>query len=111
MVRSLAALAVWLALAIGALNPGRHAPARDAGWAKAIMRRKLVVPASKIAIVLAVPIIVSLAVVPQRPLWLQPLFQGEVVVAIGAVILAIAHSRAKRRGDSLRALAALVPME
>ena len=110
-VRSLAVLAVWLALAIGALNLGRHAPARDAEWAKAIMRRKLVAPASIISIVLAVPLIVSLAVVPHTPLWLQPLFQGAVVVTIGAVILAIAHSRAKQRGDSLRALAALVPME
>jgi uncharacterized BrkB/YihY/UPF0761 family membrane protein len=98
-------------LAIGPLNLGRHAPARDAEWAKAIMRRKLVVPASIISIVSAVLLIVSLAVVPHTPLWLQPLFQSAVVVAIGAVILAIAHSRAKQRCDSLRALAALVPVE
>jgi basic amino acid/polyamine antiporter, APA family len=110
-VRSLAVLAVWLALAIGALNLRRHPPARDTEWAKAIMRRTLVVPASIISIVLAVPLIVSLAVVPHTPLWLQPLFQGGVVLAIGAVILAIAHARAKQRGDSFEAIAAVVPIE
>jgi hypothetical protein len=49
--------------------------------------------------------------VPHTPLWLQPLFQGAVVLAIGAGILAIAHSRAKRRGDSFHAIASVVPIE
>lgn len=109
-VWSLAVLAVWLALAIGASNLGRHAPRRDAEWAKAIMRRKLVVPASIVSSVLAVPLIVSLAAVPHTALWLQPLFQGAVVVAVGAVILAIAQSRATQPDDSLPARTALVSM-
>ena len=69
------------------------------------------VPTSIVSIVLAVPLIVSVAEVPHTALWLQPLFQDAVVVVIGAVILAIAHSRAKQHGDRLHALAALVPME
>lgn len=110
-VRSLAVLAVWLALAVGALNLGWRAPAREADWAKAIVRRRLVLPASIVSIVLAVPLIVSLAVVPHTPLWLQPLFQGGVLLAIGAVILAIAHLRARQRGDNLHGQASLVPIE
>lgn len=110
-VRSLAVLAVWLALAIGTLNLRRHPPARDTEWARAIMRRKLVVPAAIISILLSVPLILSLAVVPKTPLWLQPLFQGAVVLAIAWVILIFANGRAKRLGHSFRDIAARVPIE
>lgn len=110
-VRSLAVLTVWLALAVGALNLRWHKPARDAEWAKAIIRQKLVVPAAIISIVLAVPLILSLAVVPKTPLILQPLFQGGVVLAIGVVIWLVADSRVRQRGDSFAAIAARVPIE
>ena len=110
-VRSLCVLAVWLALAIGALNLRRHPPARDTEWARAIMRRKLVVPAAIVSIILAVPLMLSLAVVPKTPLWLQPLFQGAIVLALGAVVLAMANTRVKQRGDSFHMIAARVPIE
>lgn len=110
-VRSLAVLGMWLALAIGALNLRWHKPARDAAWAQAIVRQKLVVPASIVSIVLAVPLILSLAVVPKAPLILQPMFQGAVALAIGVVILGIANARARSRGDSLPAIAARIPIE
>jgi hypothetical protein len=64
-----------------------------------------------LAITASVPLILSLAVVPHTPLWLQPLFQGAVVLVIGAVILMFANSRAQRRGDSFRAIAARRPIE
>lgn len=110
-VRSLAVLAVWLALAIGALNLRRHPSARDTEWAKAIVRHKLLVPASIVSILLSTPLILSLAVVPKTPLWLQPLFQGAVVTVIGALIYAVAHAKVKGRGHSFREIAAQLPIE
>lgn len=110
-VRSLAVLGVWLALAVGAINLRRHKPAREAEWAKAIIGQKLVVPASILSIVLAVPLIASLAVVPKTPLILQPMFQGGVMLAIGVVILVVARARAASRGDPLHAIAARLPIE
>jgi APA family basic amino acid/polyamine antiporter len=110
-VRSLAVLMLWLALAIGALNLRRHEPARDTEWAKAIMRHRLVVPAAIISIILAVPLILSLAVVPNTPLLLQPLFQGAVILAIGMVIWFVAELRVRQQGGSLAAIAARIPVE
>jgi len=110
-VRSVAVLAVWLALAIGALNLRRHPPARDTEWAQRILARKLVTPAAIVSIVLAVPLILSLAVVPNTPLWLQPMFQGAVVLAIGVAVLATANTRVQWRGDTFHAIAARVPIE
>ena len=110
-VRSLAVLGVWLALALGALNLRWHKPARDAEWARAVIGQRLVVPAAIVSIVLAVPLILSLAVVPKTPLILQPMFQGAVVLVIGIAILLVARARAASRGDPLHAVAARLPIE
>ena len=110
-VRSLAVLGVWLALAIGALNLRWHKDFRDVEWAKAVHGQPLVLPTAILSIVLAVPLIASLAVVPNTPFWLQPLFQGAVVTALGVIILWVAGAQAKRRGDSFRAIQATLPVE
>jgi amino acid transporter len=110
-VRSLAVLGVWLALAIGALNLRWHKDFREIEWAKAVHGQPLVLPAAILSIVFAVPLIASLAVVPKTPLWLQPLFQGAVVTALGVIILWVAGAHAKRRGDSFRAIRATLPIE
>jgi amino acid transporter len=110
-VRSLAVLGVWLALAIGALNLRWHKEFREHEWAKAIHWQPLVVATAILSIVLAVPLIVSLAVVPKTALIFQPLFQGAVVTAIGVAILVVAGTHAKGRGDSFRAIAARLPIE
>jgi hypothetical protein len=75
------------------------------------MQQPLVVPAAIISIILAVPLIVSLAVLPNTPLVFQPLFQGAVVLAIGVAILLGARARLRSEGTSFRAIAAELPIE
>ena len=110
-VRSLAVLGMWLALAIGTLNFYWHKEYRETEWGKGVKQQPLVVPAAIISIVLAVPLIVSLAVLPNTALIFQPLFQGAVVLAIGVAILLTAGAKLKARGDSFRAIAAELPIE
>jgi len=110
-VRSLAVLGMWLALAIGALNFHWHKEYGNTQWGKGVKNQPLVVPAAIVSIVLAVPLIISLAVLPKTPLIFQPLFQGAVMLAIGVAILAAASTRLKARGESLRAIAAQLPLE
>jgi amino acid transporter len=110
-VRSLAVLGMWLALAIGALNFHRHKEYGNTEWGKGVKSQALVVPAAIVSIVLAVPLIISLAVLPKAPLIFQPLFQGAVVLAIGVAILLAASTRLKGRGESFRAIAAQLPVE
>jgi hypothetical protein len=110
-VRSLAVLGMWLALAIGTLNLHWHKGYGSTEWGKAVKSQPLVVPAAIVSIVLAVPLIISLAVLPNTPLIFQPLFQGAVVLVIGVAILATARARLKVRGVSFRAIAAQLPVE
>ena len=110
-VRSLAVLGMWLALAIGALNFYWHKEYRETAWAKGVKAQPLVVPTAIVSIILAVPLIVSLAILPNTALMFQPLFQGAVVMAIGMAILAAAGAKAKSRGESFRTIAARLPIE
>jgi amino acid transporter len=110
-VRSLAVLGMWLALAVGALNFYRHKGYGATEWGVGVRSQRLVVPAAIASIVLAVPLIISLAVLPKTPLIFQPLFQGAVVLAIGVVILVTARARLKVRGVSFQAIAAQLPVE
>ncbi len=48
---------------------------------------------------------------PKTALMFQPLFQGAVVLAIGAAILVGAGARLNSRGHSFRAIAAQLPVE
>ena len=110
-VRSLAVLGMWLALAIGTLNFRWHKEYGDTVWGRDVLKQPLVVPAAILSIILAVPLILSLAVLPKTPLLFQPLFQGAVVLAIGVAILLTAGARLKSRGGSFRAIAAELPLE
>jgi basic amino acid/polyamine antiporter, APA family len=110
-VRSLAVLGMWLALAIGALNFYWHKEYGQTEWAKGVKAQPLVVPAAILSIILAVPLIVSLAVLPKTPLIFQPLFQGSVVLAIGVAILLGAGAQLRSAGSSFRAVAAELPLE
>ncbi|HJU20234.1 MAG TPA: APC family permease [Stellaceae bacterium] len=110
-VRSLAVLGMWLALAIGALNFHWHKEYGNTEWGKGVKGQPLVVPAAILSILLAVPLILSLAVLPKTPLIFQPLFQGAVVLAIGVAILVIAGIRLRSRGESFHAIAAQLPLE
>jgi basic amino acid/polyamine antiporter, APA family len=110
-VRSLAVLGMWLALAVGTLNFRWHQGYGSTEWGKGVMAQPLVVPAAIISIILAVPLIVSLAVLPHTPLIFQPLFQGAVVLAIGVAILLGASARLRNEGTSFRAIAAKLPIE
>jgi hypothetical protein len=110
-VRSLAVLAMWLALAIGALNFHWHKEYGQTEWGKGVKEQPLVVPAAILSIILAVPLIVSLAILPNTPLIFQPLFQGAVVLAIGVAILFAAGARLKTDGSSFREIAAELPLE
>jgi basic amino acid/polyamine antiporter, APA family len=110
-VRSLAVLGMWLALAIGALNFHWHKGYGNTEWGRGVRNQRLVVPAAIVSIILAVPLIISLAVLPKTPLIFQPLFQGAVALAIGVAILANASTKLKRRGESFRAIAAQLPVE
>src|SRR5579875_929265 len=105
-VRSLAVLGMWLTLAIGALNFRWHKEYGNTEWGKGVKDQPLIVPAAILSIILAVPLIISLAVLPKTPLIFQPLFQGAVVLAIGVAILVAAGARLKRNGESFRAIAA-----
>ena len=60
-VRSLAVLGMWLALAVGALNLHWHKGYRKTDWGRGVKQQKLVVPTAIVSIILAVPLIVSLA--------------------------------------------------
>ena len=71
----------------------------------------LISPVAIVSIVMAVPLILSLAVVPKAPLILQPMFQGAVPLVIGVVILGNPNARARNRDDSLPAIAARIPIE
>jgi amino acid transporter len=110
-VRSLAVLGMWLALAVGALNLHWHKGYRKTEWGRGVKQQKLVVPTAIVSIILAVPLIVSLAVLPKTALIFQPLFQGAVVLAIGVAILAVANAKAKSRGENFRLIAATLPVE
>jgi basic amino acid/polyamine antiporter, APA family len=110
-VRSLAVLGMWLALAIGALNFYWHKEYGNTEWGKGVKNQPLVLPAAIISIILAVPLIISLAVLPNTLLIFQPLFQGAVVLAIGVAILVAAGNKLKSRGTSFRAIAAQLPVE
>ena len=110
-VRSLAVLGMWLALAIGALNLHWHKEYRETTWGKGVREQALVVPAAIVSIILAVPLIISLVVLPKTSLIFQPLFQGAVVLAIGVAILVAAGAKAKSRGENFRMIAASLPIE
>jgi basic amino acid/polyamine antiporter, APA family len=110
-VRSLAVLGMWLALAVGALNLYWHKEYGNTEWGRGVKSQRFVVSSAIVSIILAVPLIVSLAVLPKTPLIFQPLFQGAVVLAIGVLILVWAGARARSRGESFRMIAATLPVE
>jgi amino acid transporter len=110
-VRSLAVLGMWLALAIGSLNFHFHKRYGQTEWGKAVKAQPFVLPAAILSIILAVPLIVSLAVLPKTPLIFQPLFQGAVVLAIGVAILLGASAKLRGEGSSFRAIVAELPIE
>ena len=88
-----------------------HRKYRETAWARGIKGQPLVVSAAILSIILAVPLIVSLAILPNTALVFQPLFQGAVVLAIGVAILAAAGAKARSRGETFRAIAAQLPIE
>jgi basic amino acid/polyamine antiporter, APA family len=102
---------MWLALAIGALYLHWHKEYGNIEWGKGVKNQRLVVPAAIASIILALPLIISLAVLPNTSLIFRPLFQGAVVLVIGLAILAAAGNRLKGRGQSFRAIAAQLPVE
>jgi amino acid transporter len=110
-VRSIAVLGVWLAIAVGVLNLKWHPRWREAAWAAPILNQPFATFAAIVSIVIAVPLIASIAIVPKTPLIFQPLFQGAVVLVIGLVCLRLAGGYAKARGDSFSAMALRVPIE
>jgi amino acid transporter len=110
-IRSLAVLGMWLALAVGTLNFRWHKGYGSTEWGKGVMQQPLVVAAAIISIILSVPLIVSLAVLPNTPLIFQPLVQGAGVLAIGVAILLAAGARLRSEGSSFRAIAAELPIE
>ena len=110
-VRSLAVLGMWLALAIGALNFHWHRQYGETAWGKGVKEQRLVLPAAIVSIIIAVPLIISLAVLPNTSLIFQPLFQGAVVLGIGVAILAAARAKAKSRGENFRMIATTLPVE
>jgi len=89
-------------------------PSRGCGetaWGRGVREQPLVAPAAIVSIVLAVPLIISLAVLPKSSLIFQPLFQGAVALAIGMAILVAACVKAKSRGQNFRIIAATLPVE
>jgi len=110
-VRSIAVLLVWLAIAAGVLNLKWHRHWRQTAWAAPILGQPLAIFTAIVSIVIAVPLIVSIAIVPHTALIFQPLFQGAVVLAIGLAILALARRYALARGDSFAAIAMRMPLE
>lgn len=110
-VRSVSVLIVWLAVAIGVLNLKYHPRYRRAEWAQPIVSQPFAIPAAIMSILIAVPLIASIAIVPHAGLIFQPLFQGVVVLVLGIVILYIARGYAHRRGESFEMIAATLPIE
>jgi amino acid transporter len=110
-VRSIAVLGVWLAIAVGVLNLKWHPQWREAEWAAPILNQPLATVTAILSIVIAVPLLASIAIVPKTPLIFQPLFQGAVVLVIGLVCLRFAGGYAKARGESFAAIAMRVPIE
>ena len=110
-VRSIAVLLVWLAIAVGVLNLKWHPRWREAEWAAPILNQPFATVTALVSIVIAVPLIASIAIVPKTPLIFQPLLQGLVVLVIGLVCLTFANGYAKSRGDSFGAIAMRVPLE
>jgi APA family basic amino acid/polyamine antiporter len=110
-VRSIAVLLGWLAIAIGVLNLKWHPRWRAAGWAAPVLNQPFATTTAIVSIVIAVPLIASIAIVPKTQLIFQPLFQGAVVLVIGLVCLVCAGRYAKARGDTFGAIAMRVPVE
>ncbi len=110
-VRSIAVLLVWLAIAIGVLNLKWHPRWREAEWAAPILNQPFATFAAIVSIVIAVPLMASIAIVPHTSLIFQPLFQGAVVLLIGLVCLGFAGRYARARGDSFDAIGMRVPIE
>jgi basic amino acid/polyamine antiporter, APA family len=96
-VRSIAVLLVWLTLALGVLNLKLHPRWRAAEWAAPILDQPFAMLTAIVSIIIAVPLIASIAIVPHTALIFQPLFQGAVVLAIGLVCLWLAGSSARAR--------------
>ena len=89
-------------------------PSRGCGetaWGRGVREQPLVAPAAIVSIVLAVPLIISLAVLPKTSLIFQPLCQGAVVLAIGMAMLVAACVKAKSRDQNFRIIAATLPVE
>ena len=103
-VRSIAVLLVWLALALGVLNLKRHPRWRVAQWAAPILDQPFAMLTAIVSIIIAVPLIASIAIVPHTALIFQPLFQGAVVLAIELVCLWLAGGYARTRGDNFGAI-------
>jgi basic amino acid/polyamine antiporter, APA family len=110
-VRSIAVLLVWLAIAVGVLNLKWHPRWREAEWAAPILNQRFATFAAIVSILIALPLIASIAIVPKTSLIFQPLFQGAVVLVIGLVCLGFAGRYARARGDSFDAIGMRVPIE
>ena len=72
-VRSIAVLVVWLAVAVGVLNLKLHPRWREAQWAAPILAQPLAIATAIVSIVIAVPLIASIAIVPHTALIFQRL--------------------------------------
>ena len=107
VARSITILLVWLAVACAALNLRYNPRHAAAPWAQPFRAGAAIVPVAILSIVVTLVLIRSVIVLPHAPIYVQPLFQGAVIAAIGAAL----WLRAKAANPNLAAVTATLPLE
>ncbi|MCU4160654.1 APC family permease [Acidiphilium sp. AL] len=105
--RSITILLVWLAVAVAALNLRLNPRFAATSWAQPFRTNPLVTPVAILSIIVTVTLIRSVIVLPHAPIYVQPLFQGAVMAAIGAAL----YLRAKLANPTLSIATATLPLE
>lgn len=105
--RSLTILLVWFVVAVAALNLRFNARFATTSWARSFRTGALAVPVAVLSIIVTASLIRSVIILPRTPFYVQPLFQGAVIVAIGTILFL----RAKRVNPALSVTTASLPLE
>jgi amino acid transporter len=111
LLRSMSLVLVFGVLGVGVLNMRLNKRFANVDWAGALTRRRDVMVAAVLGIIVAVVLLVSVLVVPDQPVILQPSVQALIGLAVAAAIYAAARSAARKRGDDLAEAIRQAPLE
>lgn len=105
ILRSISLVLVFGVVGIGALNVRYNRRFRDTTWGRELARHADIVVFGVLAIVVAIVLLQSVAVVPKTSFIFQPSVQGVIAIIIAALIYLAAARGARRQGIDLAARA------